>query len=126
MFKAEASIFVILNGTRLIFAVEGNVVKNCCFPKKKFLKARIFLSIFCMNHVFLFFLLFVDIMDFKFYIISFEYLCETEQGEFLPCEVGLIEWSMNKGITKMLHRFINAGIVQPPRFTVVSLVRSPC
>ena len=53
--------------------------------------------------------LFVEIKDAKFYFISFEYLCETEEGEFLPCEVGLIEWSLNQGIIKTLHRFINPG-----------------
>ncbi|KAI0213529.1 maelstrom-like protein [Lamellibrachia satsuma] len=52
-----------------------------------------------------------EIKDAKFYFISFEYLCETEEGEFLPCEVGLIEWSLNQGITKTLHRFINPGVI---------------
>jgi len=55
-------------------------------------------------------MLFADIKDYKFYFVSFEYLCETEEGDFLPAEVGLIEWSLNQGISKTLHRFINPGV----------------
>ncbi|XP_013395238.1 protein maelstrom homolog [Lingula anatina] len=45
----------------------------------------------------------------KFYFISFQYLCETEEGYFIPVEVGLIEYSLNNGITKHLHRMIEPG-----------------
>jgi len=31
------------------------------------------------------------------------------QNEFMPVEVGLVEWSMREGVTSQLHKFINPG-----------------
>ena len=46
----------------------------------------------------------------KFYFINIQYLCKTEEEEYLPCEIALIEYSIGKGITKKLHRFIEPGM----------------
>ena len=53
-------------------------------------------------------------MDEKFYLISFEYLCKTEDGEYLPIEVGMVEISMKDGIIQTLHQFIDPGTVRLP------------
>ncbi|KAK3611248.1 hypothetical protein CHS0354_003877 [Potamilus streckersoni] len=46
-----------------------------------------------------------------FYFINFQTLCETEEGEFLPAEIAVIEYSIKNGITKNLHRFIEPGSI---------------
>ena len=54
-----------------------------------------------------------DLIYQKFFLISFECLCELEDPEargrhsYIPREVGMVEWSMEMGITKELHRFID-------------------
>lgn len=57
---------------------------------------------------------FTAIMEEKFYFVSIEYLCKTEEGEFLPCEIGMVEWSMKNGITKTFHKFIQHGKLKKP------------
>ena len=55
---------------------------------------------------------FSEVLDSKFYVIGFQYLVEVENGnhnDFMPVEVGLVEWSMREGITNTLHTFINPG-----------------
>lgn len=47
--------------------------------------------------------------DEKFYIINIQTLCKTDNGDYLPCEIGAIEYSIRRGITKTLHRFIEPG-----------------
>ena len=48
-------------------------------------------------------------MSTKFYFIGFEYLCEMQDKKYLPCEIGMIEWSMNLGISKTMQKFIDSG-----------------
>jgi len=47
--------------------------------------------------------------DHKFYFVNFQILCKTEDEEVLPAEVAVIEYSLEKGISKELHRFIEPG-----------------
>ncbi|KAL4226483.1 hypothetical protein ACF0H5_014466 [Mactra antiquata] len=44
-----------------------------------------------------------------FYFINFQYICKTDDGEYLPAEIAALEYSIDKGITKQLHRFIEPG-----------------
>ncbi|KAL3863456.1 hypothetical protein ACJMK2_005210 [Sinanodonta woodiana] len=56
-----------------------------------------------------------------FYFINFQTLCETEEGEFLPAEIAVIEYSIKKGIIKHLHRFIEPGSIPTGyRYTCIS------
>lgn len=48
----------------------------------------------------------------NFYFINFQYLCKTEEGDYLPVEIAVVEYSIEKGITKKLHRFIEPGNVK--------------
>ncbi|XP_046546716.1 protein maelstrom homolog [Haliotis rubra] len=50
-----------------------------------------------------------DVMEEYFYFINFQVLCRTEDGDYLPCEIAVIEYNLQKGITKKLHRFIEPG-----------------
>ena len=48
------------------------------------------------------------------YFISFEVLCELPADtkkdlQYLPREVGIVEWSMAAGISKIYHEFIDSG-----------------
>lgn len=45
-----------------------------------------------------------------FYLINFQTLCVTDDGHYLPAEIGVIEYSVKRGISKKLHRFIEAGL----------------
>lgn len=55
-----------------------------------------------------------------FYFIHFQYLCKTEEGDYLPAEIAVIEYSIEKGITKTLHRFIEPGKIPTGyRFTCI-------
>ena len=51
--------------------------------------------------------------DMKFYTIGFEYMVALEKSdeelEYMPCEVGIVEWSMRSGITREFHDLINPG-----------------
>ena len=53
-------------------------------------------------------------MDKKFYIIAFQIFLELETSvtdvEYVPAEIGIVEWSMSSGISRELHRVINPGI----------------
>lgn len=56
----------------------------------------------------------------KFYFINIQYLCKTEEDEYLPCEIAIIEYSIESGITKKLHRFIEPGRIKTGyRFTCI-------
>lgn len=46
----------------------------------------------------------------KFYFLNIQTLCKTDDGHYLPCEIGAIEYSIKRGITKTLHRFIEPGL----------------
>ncbi|XP_067677520.1 protein maelstrom homolog [Haliotis asinina] len=50
-----------------------------------------------------------DVMEEQFYFINFQVLCRTEDGDYLPCEIAVVEYNLQKGITKKLHRFIEPG-----------------
>ena len=45
----------------------------------------------------------------KFYFVDFMTLCQVEEGGWLPCEIGVVEFSLNAGITKTFQRFIETG-----------------
>ncbi|XP_072049010.1 protein maelstrom homolog [Amphiura filiformis] len=45
----------------------------------------------------------------KFFMISFESLCEHKDGTFYPLELGCVEYSLCSGITNELHIFIDPG-----------------
>ena len=49
------------------------------------------------------------LLEYNFYIIAFEYLCRTEEGEFLPVEVAMVEFSLLEGIKRKFHQFIKHG-----------------
>ncbi|XP_064599178.1 protein maelstrom homolog [Liolophura sinensis] len=48
-------------------------------------------------------------MDESFFLINIQTLCETEEGDFLPCEIACLEFSLAKGIIKTFHKFIDPG-----------------
>ena len=48
-------------------------------------------------------------VDNKFYFIGAQYMVVLEDGEYLPCEIGLVEWSMTNGVSKEYHTFVNPG-----------------
>lgn len=45
----------------------------------------------------------------KFQLIHFEYFIKTQDDEYLPCEVGLIEFSMEEGIIRKFQSYIDPG-----------------
>jgi hypothetical protein len=59
-----------------------------------------------------FFVRFVEIINQKFYFIDFTTLCKTEEGDYLPAELGLVEFSLRDGIKKTYHTFIDPGLYQ--------------
>ncbi|XP_069689384.1 protein maelstrom homolog [Periplaneta americana] len=50
-----------------------------------------------------------SLLSYKFYVIHVNYYCRLENGTFLPCELGLVEFSLLDGITKTYHTLINPG-----------------
>lgn len=50
-----------------------------------------------------------DMKRVKFLFIAFEYMCKTEEGDYLPMEVGITEYTMQDGITRTFQKFINPG-----------------
>ncbi|XP_045165078.2 protein maelstrom homolog [Mercenaria mercenaria] len=55
-----------------------------------------------------------------FYFINFQVLCKTEEGDYLPAEIAVIEYSIEKGIMRDLHRFIEPGKIPTGyRFTCI-------
>ncbi|KAI1278015.1 Protein maelstrom 2 [Halotydeus destructor] len=49
----------------------------------------------------------------KFYIMSFNVMVVTHQGDYYPIELGVAEYSIEQGITKYMQRFIDPGPVPP-------------
>ncbi|XP_074662000.1 protein maelstrom homolog [Tubulanus polymorphus] len=45
----------------------------------------------------------------SFFFIDVLLLCKTEEGDYLPCEIGLVQYSMKKGIMKKFQKFIDTG-----------------
>ncbi|XP_056012960.1 protein maelstrom-like isoform X2 [Ostrea edulis] len=50
-----------------------------------------------------------EVVNEVFYLINFQTLCVTDDGHYLPAEIGVIEYSIRRGISKKLHRFIEPG-----------------
>jgi len=50
-----------------------------------------------------------ELVNEQFYFINFQTLCVTEDGDYLPAEIAVIEYTLAAGITKTLHRFIQPG-----------------
>ncbi|XP_064651283.1 protein maelstrom homolog [Lineus longissimus] len=50
-----------------------------------------------------------EVINEKFYFIDFQTLCKTEEGDYLPVEMGLVEFTMKDGIRKTYHTFIDPG-----------------
>ena len=46
----------------------------------------------------------------RFILMNFEYMIKTDEEEYLPLELGMVEWSMKDGITNFHHQRINPGI----------------
>ncbi|XP_033757847.1 protein maelstrom homolog [Pecten maximus] len=49
------------------------------------------------------------VADENFYLINFQTLCKTVDGDYLPVEVAVIEYSICKGIKRTFHKFIEPG-----------------
>ena len=54
-----------------------------------------------------------DLLEAKIYVIGFQYMLEVIKSEgdveYMPVEVGIVEWSMGNGISREFHRLINPG-----------------
>lgn len=51
-------------------------------------------------------------LEYKFYIIGFEYMIEVESAshnDYMPVELGIVEWSLRNGVTNTAHKFIDPG-----------------
>ena len=50
----------------------------------------------------------------KFYFIDVQSLCEISDKDggqrYLPCEMGVAEFSLSEGITRTIHHFIDPGL----------------
>lgn len=52
------------------------------------------------------------LLDHKFYFIHIQYFCKSIKEDFyIPCEIGLVEFTLRKGITKTFHNYINPRIL---------------
>ncbi|CAH3119717.1 unnamed protein product [Pocillopora meandrina] len=61
------------------------------------------------------------ICDEKFYMIGFMSLYDLPDEGFLPCELGVVEYSLNGGIMRKMHYFIKPGEIRVGlRYTAVS------
>lgn len=49
------------------------------------------------------------IRDASFFIGVFNVLCVTQSKDYIPNELGLVEYSINDGIIKSLHQFVHCG-----------------
>lgn len=50
-----------------------------------------------------------DITKEKFYFIDVQTLCKTDQGQYLPVEIALAEFSLEDGITNLYQEFLRPG-----------------
>ena len=50
-----------------------------------------------------------DLKKNYFYIAGVQYALKTEEGEFLPLELGVVQWSMEAGISDSFHTFMKPG-----------------
>jgi len=53
------------------------------------------------------------VLEAKFYVIGFQYMVEVTRTEsdidYLPVEVGIVEWTLGGGISREFHHVINPG-----------------
>uniref|UniRef100_T1IXH4 HMG box domain-containing protein n=1 Tax=Strigamia maritima TaxID=126957 RepID=T1IXH4_STRMM len=62
-----------------------------------------------------------DIIKQKFHLIYFNYACKSDTNVFIPCEVGLVEYTIEKGIVKHYHTFIKpTNIPKGFKFTCIN------
>lgn len=52
-----------------------------------------------------------EISDMKFYLINFNIFCKTQEGEVIPAEIALVEYSIKEGIMKEYHEFIHPDVI---------------
>ena len=45
----------------------------------------------------------------RFYFIDFQYICHVEKGNYFPCEISAIEYSIECGIIRSWHKFVDPG-----------------
>ncbi|KAI6650506.1 Protein maelstrom-like [Oopsacas minuta] len=45
----------------------------------------------------------------RFYFIDFQFICHVEKGNYYPCEIAAIEYSIECGIIRNWHKFIDPG-----------------
>eukprot|EP00800_Vazella_pourtalesii_P004549 TRINITY_DN1523_c0_g1_i2.p1 TRINITY_DN1523_c0_g1~~TRINITY_DN1523_c0_g1_i2.p1 ORF type:complete len:765 (+),score=147.47 TRINITY_DN1523_c0_g1_i2:161-2296(+) len=45
----------------------------------------------------------------RFYFIDFQFICHVEKGNYFPCEIAVIEYSIDSGIVRSWHKFIDPG-----------------
>jgi len=57
----------------------------------------------------------IDVKKLKFYFIKFLNFCKTDDLDpiYVPAEVGLVEYSLEEGITNTYHKFIKPGPIPP-------------
>lgn len=49
----------------------------------------------------------------KFFFIHFNTLCVTQKNDYVPCEMTVLEMSLAKGVTRVLHSFIRPQVIEP-------------
>lgn len=54
-------------------------------------------------------LLYTELEGHDFHLAHFNYAVETDEGEFPPCEVAVVKFSLLNGISKHYHQFIDPG-----------------
>lgn len=59
--------------------------------------------------VFIFYISCLDVTVEKFYMVDFMSLCDLPDDRFMPCEMGLVEYSLQYGIIRSFHKFIYPG-----------------
>lgn len=74
-----------------------------------FLNGRLYFAVIRILNSHASILIFSEIMEESFFLINIQTLCETEEGDFLPCEIACLEFSLAKGIIKTFHKFIDPG-----------------
>jgi len=42
-----------------------------------------------------------------YYVASFNYLCKTDEGFYIPCEASVVEFNLERGITGCWHKFLS-------------------
>lgn len=82
-----------------------------------------------LSGVFLVCLIVETILKEKFYFIDVQTLCKTDQGQYLPVEMAIAEFSLEDGLIRVYHEFLHPGeIPTGMRFTCQQTSKSvkPC